>query len=251
MGFHMGVGTLRAQVSNSGYSAAITVKLGGLARLVSDGRGAATANGAFTAGRPVPARYAISTMAGDYAQSVRMALVGGAVRLLAVEPTPRYRPDVVPVLATHKRGIVDPVSALIMPYPGTGDLVTASACRRTLPVFDGRARYDVILSYDRMEQVEGDHGSYAGPVVVCRAAYRAIAGHRENREQVKFLEDNHDMEVWLAPVAGTRSLIPWKISVRTMTGTAVIEAQSLVIQEGVRQARADTVRDLGLRPRKD
>ncbi len=38
------------------------------------------------------------------------------------------------------------------------------------------------------------------------------------------MEDNREMSVWLAPVEGTRALIPLRISVLTTIGTNIIEA---------------------------
>ncbi|HEY0354042.1 MAG TPA: DUF3108 domain-containing protein, partial [Enterovirga sp.] len=60
----------------------------------------------------------------------------------------------------------------------------------------------------------------------CNARYIPIAGHRAERPAVKFMTENRDMSVWLAPVEGARVLVPLRISVRTMIGTTVIEAES-------------------------
>jgi hypothetical protein len=38
------------------------------------------------------------------------------------------------------------------------------------------------------------------------------------------MEENRDMQVWLAPVQGTRLLVPLRIAVRTMIGMSVVEA---------------------------
>ena len=38
------------------------------------------------------------------------------------------------------------------------------------------------------------------------------------------MADNKDLEVWLAPIESDRVLIPFRVSVRTMIGTTVIEA---------------------------
>jgi len=35
---------------------------------------------------------------------------------------------------------------------------------------------------------------------------------------------NRDMDVWLAPVNGGKLLVPYRISVKTMIGTTIIEA---------------------------
>ena len=79
-----------------------------------------------------------------------------------------------------------------------------------------------MLSYGETRQVEKP--GYSGPVLVCNARYVAIAGHRPDRPGVKFMEDNRDMSVWLAPVEGTRVLVPMRIAVRTTLGTNIIEA---------------------------
>ena len=65
---------------------------------------------------------------------------------------------------------------------------------------------------------------YSGPVIVCNARYLPVAGHRPDRPGTQFMSDNRDLSVWLAPVEGTRVLMPIRISVRTMMGTSVIEA---------------------------
>ena len=38
------------------------------------------------------------------------------------------------------------------------------------------------------------------------------------------MADNKDLEVWLAPIASDHVLIPFRVSVRTMIGTTVVEA---------------------------
>jgi hypothetical protein len=46
------------------------------------------------------------------------------------------------------------------------------------------------------------------------------------------MTDNKSMEVWLVPVAGTRVVLPFRISVLTMIGTAVIEADDFSVASG-------------------
>src|SRR5262249_55271051 len=49
---------------------------------------------------------------------------------------------------------------------------------------------------------QGDGGN-AGPVVVCSVNYEPIAGHRANIPLVKYLSEGREMEIALAPIAGT------------------------------------------------
>lgn len=231
-GMRIGIGGLRANVANNVYTATATVRFAGLARLIADGRGSATSAGSLVGGKVLPNRYSISTSSGRYVQSVRMSMIGGTVRLLTIDPVPHIRPDAVPVTPNDRRGIVDPVGALVMPVPGKGDMLVPASCNRTLPVFDGRQRYDVSLTFDRTETVQPDASaasSYSGPVIVCRARYRAIAGHRPMTENVKQLEASRDLEVWLAPMSGARVLVPWKILAGTSSGRIVIEATQLAM----------------------
>lgn len=230
-GFDIGSATMQTGIDRASYDMNLSVRMTGLAKFFTGGRGAATSRGAYTDAKVSPSVYAINTRAKDKGQIIRFALAGGAVRQLSVEP-PVKPAKIVPVSEADKRDIVDPLSAVMMPVKGSGDLLSESACDRTLPIFDGRQRYDVALRYDRAETVKGDpaiKGAYEGKVIVCKASYKAIAGHRPGREQVTFMENNKDMEIWLAPVAGTRALLPWKISVRTQIGAAVITASSFVV----------------------
>jgi Protein of unknown function (DUF3108) len=71
---------------------------------------------------------------------------------------------------------------------------------------------------------------YSGPVAVCALRYIPIAGHRPNRPGTKFMAENKNMEVWLAPIESARVLLPYRISVKTMIGTAVIEASEFTVE---------------------
>ncbi|MGA0533585.1 DUF3108 domain-containing protein [Hansschlegelia sp. KR7-227] len=230
-GFEIGAASMQSGVDGSGYDINLSLRMTGLARFITGGRGAATSRGALHDAAVTPAAYALNTRSSDKGQVIRFALAAGAITQISVEPPPKTR-DTVPITDADKRGVIDPLSALVMPVAGSGDPLAPSSCDRTLPIFDGRQRFDVTLRYDRFETAKGDpavKGSYDGKVIVCKASYKAIAGHKPGRRQVTFMENNKDMEVWLAPIAGTRALLPWKISVRTEMGTAVIAATSFVV----------------------
>lgn len=111
----------------------------------------------------------------------------------------------VPLTEAHRRNTVDPLTALLIPAAAGGE-PTRSACERTLPIFDGHRRYDLKLAFKRMDQVKADRRSTGGPVVVCSVAFEPIAGHRTDSKLVKFLAHDREIELWLAPIAGTRLL---------------------------------------------
>ena len=117
----------------------------------------------------------------------------------------------------------DPLTAMLFSAAATDDGLSQGACRHTLPIFDGQQRYDLKLAFKRLDKVAAEKG-YAGPVVVCSVSYEPIAGHRASTALVKYLSEGREMEIALAPVAGTRLLAPFRLSVVSMLANLVIEA---------------------------
>lgn len=223
-GLTLGKADLSSTFEGSKYKMQAGVKLSGLAKLLTGGKGAATAAGAIAGAQPQPASFAVTSRSSDDQRTVRMGLDAGNVAAVEIVPPIEEKPDRVPVAEEHKKGVVDPVSALLMPAVASGSLTDAANCNRTIPVFDGAARFDVVLSYGETKTAEVP--GYSGPVLVCKARYIPISGHRSLRPSTKFMEDNKDMSVWLAPVAGQRVLVPVRVAVRTMIGMSVIAASN-------------------------
>jgi len=232
VGLPIGTATLSGEFGPS-YSIEAQAKLTGLAGMVANSRGGARATGALGNGRPQAATYATTAANKEGTRTVRMALGGGAVKGVDISPPFEDKPGRIALTDAHRRGVVDPLSALVMPAGGIGP----AACNRTLPVFDGYTRFDVTLAFvgTRTVQARG----YSGPVAVCAARYTPIAGHRPDRPGTKFMADNRQMEAWLAPVGNSGVLVPYRIAVRTMIGTTVIEAKEFVVS-GQTQKAAQT-----------
>jgi hypothetical protein len=230
-GLPLGNANLATTVDGSRYRMQLDVRLTGLAGLLTGGSGNATAAGTVGAGQPIPASFNITSRSSSAERTVRMGLSGGSVQALKVEPPLEDRPDRVPVREGHKRGIVDPVSGLLMPMISRNATDPAN-CNRTIPVFDGGARFDIVLRYAETKQV--DKPGYKGPVIVCNARYVPVAGHRAERTATRFMENNRDMNVWLAPVEAARLLLPLRIEVRTQAGMSLIEASNWSLEGGAR-----------------
>ena len=168
-----------------------------------------------------------------------MTLRAGTVKDVSAEPPLIPSPERVPVTEAHRKGVTDPMSAMIIPVAGNGELLTPDACKRKLAIFDGRQRADIDLVFKRMDRVKADKG-YQGPVVVCTVLYNPIAGHRPERPAIKYLVEQRDMEMWLAPIAGTRVLVPFRFSVPTPFGLGVLQATYFVAQPQPTQAARQT-----------
>ena len=51
------------------------------------------------------------------------------------------------------------------------------------------------------------------------------------RPATKFMAENKDIQIWLAPVAGLAVLAPYKVSIKTMVGVLDIEATEFSVSK--------------------
>ena len=229
-GLTLGKADLSSSFSGSKYEMEGRAKLTGLAMILTGGKGEASASGTLAdAAPPRSSSFAVVSKTSDNQRSVRMGLKSGRVAKVEIDPPLEPRPDRVPVKAADKRGVVDPMSALLMPAVASKNLTDPANCDRTIPVFDGASRMNVVLSYGETKNVEVP--GYSGPVLVCNARYVPISGHRSERPATKFMQENKDIAVWLAPVEGPRLLFPLKVSVRTMIGMGEMQASLWSLEE--------------------
>lgn len=204
------------------YHIDLNAHLTGLAAMVSSVKLALASSGSMRKERLAPMAYATSAVNDQQTRTLRMALKAGTVKAVEIMPPPEFRGERVPVTEANKRNILDPTSALIMPVPLNEPLDGPAACNRTLPIYDGYARFDIALHYAGTRHVTV--AGYDGPVAVCTARYHPISGHLVNSRSTAFMAQNTGIEVWLAPVESAHVVVPLKVSMPTMTGTLEIEA---------------------------
>lgn len=233
LGLTLGTASLTGGIDGSSYKLDLAAKMTGLVGGFTGGRGSGAASGSLNGARLSPTSFAVSSASSSESRTVRMALDSNSVAAVEIEPPIEAKADRVPLTDGHRRNIVDPLSAFLMPANGKG---LANACNRTLQIFDGAARYDIKLTQAGTRDVKLD--GYSGPVAVCQVRYVPIAGHRALRPSTKFMTENKDITTWLAPVAGTNLLVPVRVSVKTMIGTAVLEASSFKVDPGVTASTA-------------
>ena len=230
-GLPLGKADLSSSFKGAKYEMAGQAKLTGLAMILTGGRGEANASGTLDGDAPPRSNtFSVVSKTSDNQRIVRMGIKSGRVAEVEIDPPLEPKPDRVPVKAADKKGVVDPMSALLMPAVASKSLTDPANCDRTIPVFDGASRMNVVLSYAETKKVEVP--GYSGSVLVCNARYVPISGHRSERPGTKFMQDNKDMSVWLAPVEGPRVLFPVKVSVRTMIGMGEMQASLWSFEDG-------------------
>jgi hypothetical protein len=225
-GVPIGRGAWVIDIAEDQYTAAASGMATGLLQVFANGHGSGASRGLVRGDNLIPSTYASSINNDKRVEELRIVLSGGTVKEVTVDPPNVPNPDRIPLTDAHRRGVLDPMSAALLRVSGSGDPLSSEACRRTVPVFDGRMRFDLALSFKRFENVQAR--GYQGPVAVCGVSFVPLGGYVPQRPAIKYLTAQRDMEVWLAPLAGTHVVVPFRLSIPTPFGTGVLEATQFV-----------------------
>lgn len=228
-------GSLSLILDGDAYSAKAAMQPTGFASLLTASTVDAEAEGRFAPGQVAPARYRLNSVDPGMTTKVAMRMARGNVSRVEAEPPLDPAPDRVPVTGAHKKGVLDPISAAIVPIALQGEALNAdTACDRVVPVFDGWTRYDVAFSAKGKERLKTP--SYDGTAFVCGARWKPIAGHRAQSDSVEYLVNNRGLEAAFIAV-GSKMLVPVRVEIETPHGVLVVQAIDVKLQ-GVQLADA-------------
>jgi Protein of unknown function (DUF3108) len=224
---HVRVGeiTWAVNFSDNTYLTSANGKASGVFSVLVTGEGLFTTHGAVADGRLVPATARFDVSDDDGIYETEMTFEDGGIKHLqdrgAPPPADRIR-----VSQNLLRGVADPLSAMLIPV-GRNAMAPAN-CDKTLRIFDGRRRYNLALSFKRIDKLKIARG-YAGAVLVCGVVLRPIAGYRPDSLVVRYLAGKDDLELWFAPVAGIAVMAPVRALMPTLIGTMDIQANEFVM----------------------
>lgn len=197
-------------------------KASGLFSVLLSGEASLLSRGEVIDGRLAGSQFQSRIQDDDGNSDIRMMLSDGAVTDLIVKGPPPRR-DITPVKEADRHNIADPLTAMLFASNGGGDPLSPATCNRTLAIFDGAHRYNLALSFKRRDKVDVGK-SYAGPVLVCGMTLIPISGHKSDSAIVKYVAKKDDLEMWLAPIAGTSLAVPIRFRAPTLLGTLEIRA---------------------------
>ena len=219
---HIGEITWAVYFSEQTYLASANGKASGVFSVLFSGEGSVTTHGEMTDERLVPLEVTTTITDDDGHDEVKMTFENGDFKHLKADgPPPKTnRVQVTPNLLRH---VVDPLSAMLI--PAVNGAFAHANCDKTLHIFDGRRRYNLVLSYKRTDKMQIAHG-YSGRVLVCGVVLRAIAGYDPDSLLVRYLAGKDDLELWFAPVAGRKIIAPVRALMPTLIGTLEIRATS-------------------------
>jgi Protein of unknown function (DUF3108) len=135
--------------------------------------------------------------------------------------------------------VVDPLSAVVLLSQMRLSRQGGEVCDKRIPIFDGRIRYDLVLSPKGTRAISGS-GKLRGVAHVCKIHYVPIAGHKAGKQGGDYATGNTGIEVWLVPVPEAGLLIPYYVHVPTPAGTAsLVTAKFDLETPGGRHALAE------------
>jgi Protein of unknown function (DUF3108) len=187
--------------------------------------------GRMVENQPKPQSFAFNYNGGKKVGSTRINYLGDTVGSVLHEPPKEPKPGTVPVLPQHLKAVLDPLSAILALTKGT----TNNPCTRRISVYDGKERFDLLLSPRGVVQIaEQKPSGQPGTGFVCRVKYIPIAGHKIDQE-TKFMASSDQIEIVLRPIPSANVFVPYKITVPTAAGPATLISRKVEITTAAQQ----------------
>lgn len=224
-GFHVGSYDFRSAHDGTNYrldgNARLSLLLGAI-----QWQGVTSATGQLARSDVKPQAFNFQFNGTMASGATQMAFAGDTVaRVLHQPPTPP-KPDTVPVEQRHLKGVLDPMAAVL----ALATVNPLAPCELRLPIYDGRQRFDLVLSSKGQIQLDASSGQPGQLAHVCRVRYMPIAGHRRDRD-TQHLSQSSGIEVVMVPLANTSIFIPHKVIIPTAAGTATLTSQRVLLTE--------------------
>jgi hypothetical protein len=205
-------------VEDGEYSYSGTVRTTGLLRVVAPTKAQFFAQGILEDRTLAPTSHLTTYKRPRKSGELRLGFKGRRISEIGNVPPIKYKAGTVPLTKAHLASVIDPAAALILPVApsevGKGDAV----CNRTIPIFDGKNRFNLVLRYKSTTQ--GKAEGFAGRVHTCSLRFQPVSGHRPFKKNIKFWTGNQDMSVSFAQIGDAAAYGLFAFNVMTDDGRA-------------------------------
>lgn len=219
------LGSFRFQSSMSGQNYTLT-GVGDLSAAFGAWKwhGQLRSSGTVVGEQPKPAGYLY-----DWRSSksgwVKIAFDETGVSNVAMQPSSSPSPETIPLREHHLKNVLDPMTAVMALSRAMG----GNPCGRRISIFDGKQRFDLVLSFRRQQRVvEAQPSGQPSIAYVCRVQYIPVAGHKNNAE-TRHMASTSAIEVALRPIPSLKLLVPYQITIPTIVGSAVMKSERVEI----------------------
>lgn len=220
-GFDLGSFRYTSSVTPDGYSLDSDVEISALLGAF-HWKGVTHTSGSLAGNLPKPAGFMFDYESTTKDGSVKMGFNQTGVASVTVLPQSGPQPDVVPLQDQHLKNVLDPLSAILVLTQADG----GNPCGRKVPIFDGKQRFDLQLSYGRQAAVGNGQ---QGMSTVCRVKYVPLGGYRAN-DETKGLANSTGIEITFRPVPSANLMVPHLVTIPTMAGSAELTLERVEIK---------------------
>jgi hypothetical protein len=184
---------------------------------VFDYNGAMTSLGSVLVNTPVPSNYTFkfkqkALLSSAKSKSLSIGFDPSGVRSFKWVPPDDYPPGFIPVTQAQLHDVLDPLTGVMS--LSVGDI--AHPCDRRLPIFDGRQRFDLVFTpANKPISPAADQ--------ICHVKMVSISGYKPGEGSESVLSGT--IEVILRPVPKANIVIPYRVTVPTIIGAAVLTSE--------------------------
>jgi hypothetical protein len=143
-----------------------------------------------------PARHEAHNMWRGDPRSVVIKYNGNGPENVKVQPLPEDD-DRLPVNESMKVSTVDALSAALV--TSLSAMSKTDRCNTSVPIFDGRRRYNIHVEGEVDQEIEGP--LYSGPTFRCKLSIERIAGHSSSPWMPQ--QDDESGKIWFARLTET------------------------------------------------
>ena len=190
-------------------------------------------------GRIEPRRYVADSNWQSNQRTVNLGFSGNGRYELEQMPPPEPDPDIEGELPRSlPEGTVDPLSLAIA---ASRALEQNGRCDQTLPVFDGRRRYDLTLRHiDQATLPPNEYSIYHGPAVRCSFSMKRISGFRKSwRTKRQVDAESSAPTIWVAAIQPDLPPVPVRYDGAIALGNIVIHLTKANVRTAAKEAVAD------------
>ncbi|MES1180048.1 MAG: DUF3108 domain-containing protein, partial [Hyphomicrobium sp.] len=207
----IGTFNFKSDVNGDAYNLSADAKID---TAVFDYNGAMTSIGTVLSSVARPSYYTFrfrqkALLSSTKAKSLGIGFDETGVRHVKWVPPDDFPPGFIPVTQAQLRNVLDPLAGVMS--LAVGD--TEHPCERRLPIFDGRQRFDLVFT---------PAGNPVPPTVdqVCHVRMIPISGYKPGEGSESVISGT--IEVILRPVPLANIVIPYRVTVPTIIGAAVL-----------------------------
>ena len=143
--FNLGDFHLTATLAGPKYALKAKGKFSFISGMIYRASGRTETTGKLSKNGAEPSQFEVTYKGGSKKEERRFNFVNGAVDQISIVPPKKPSPRSVPITADQLKNVLDPLTAAFLSVRAKGSSSHLDICKRTVPVFDGKQRFDIVL----------------------------------------------------------------------------------------------------------